>query len=73
MKSAVEDRTRVRVARTILESGPTTAAVPADGLGLTQAAVRRHLHALLAGGLIEGRSRASARPSVAAVRPGSSA
>ncbi|MGH8892404.1 MAG: helix-turn-helix transcriptional regulator [Actinomycetes bacterium] len=56
MKSTLEDRTRDRVARTILESGPTTAAVLADGLGLTPAAVRRHLDALLAEGLIEERS-----------------
>ena len=60
MKSAVElppgvDRTRNRVARTILESGPTTAAVLAAGLGLTQAAVRRHLDTLLSEGLIEER------------------
>lgn len=60
MKSAVDvvlsvDRTRDRVARTILENGPTTAAVLAGGLGLTQAAVRRHLDALLADGLIEER------------------
>ncbi|MCY7372085.1 MAG: transcriptional regulator [Spirochaetaceae bacterium] len=60
MKSAADvvlsvDRTRDRVARTILENGPTTAAVLAGGLGLTQAAVRRHLDALLADGLIEER------------------
>lgn len=55
MKTAVEDRTRVRVARVVLESGPTTAAVLAGRLGLTQAAVRRHLDALLADGLIEER------------------
>jgi len=50
------DRTRDRVARTILENGPTTAAVLAGGLGLTQAAVRRHLDALVADGLIEERT-----------------
>lgn len=50
------DRTRDRVARTILENGPTTAAVLADGMGLTPAAVRRHLDALLAEGLIEERA-----------------
>jgi predicted ArsR family transcriptional regulator len=52
---AAPDRTRDRVARTILENGPTTAAVLAERLGLTQAAVRRHLDALLADGLIEER------------------
>ena len=60
MKSAVAvvgvDRTRDRVARTILESGPTTAAMLAQTLGLTPAAVRRHLDALLADGLIEERA-----------------
>lgn len=56
MKSVVDDRTRTRVARTILENGPTTAAVLAAGLGLTPAAVRRHLDALLAEGLIAERA-----------------
>ena len=62
MKSAVlEDRTRDRVARTVLEHGPTTAAALAAQVGLTPAAVRRHLDALLADGLIEERvPRASA-------------
>lgn len=49
------DRTRDRVARTILENGPTTAAALANVVGLTSAAVRRHLDALLADGLIEER------------------
>ena len=47
--------TRERVARSILENGPSTAAVLAERLGLTPAAVRRHLDALLADGLIEAR------------------
>jgi len=51
----VEDRTRDRVARTVLENGPTTAAALALQVGLTPAAVRRHLDALLADGLIEER------------------
>lgn len=51
----MEDRTRDRVARTILENGPTTAAALAESLGLTPAAVRRHLDALLGDGLIEER------------------
>jgi predicted ArsR family transcriptional regulator len=46
-------RTRNRVARSILESGPSTAAALAERLALTPAAVRRHLEALLADGLIE--------------------
>ena len=62
MKSAaLEDRTRDRIARTVLEHGPTTAAALAAKVGLTPAAVRRHLDALLADGLIEERvPRASA-------------
>jgi predicted ArsR family transcriptional regulator len=51
----LEDRTRDRVARTVLENGPTTAAALAERLGLTPAAVRRHLDALLADGLVEER------------------
>ncbi|HSI92323.1 MAG TPA: metalloregulator ArsR/SmtB family transcription factor [Jiangellaceae bacterium] len=47
--------TRDRVARKILENGPSTAAWLADRLGLTPAAVRRHLDALLADGMIEAR------------------
>ena len=55
------NRTRDRVARTVMENGPTTAALLAENLGLTPAAVRRHLDALLADGLIEERApRASA-------------
>ena len=56
MKYALEDSTRNRVARTILETGPTTAAGLAEALRLTPAAVRRHLDALLADGLIEERA-----------------
>jgi predicted ArsR family transcriptional regulator len=55
VKSSLEDRTRDRVARTVLETGPTTAAALAEALGLTPAAVRRHLDALLAAGLVEER------------------
>jgi predicted ArsR family transcriptional regulator len=45
--------TRTRVARDILEHGPSTAAAIADRLQLTTAAVRRHLDALTAEGLLE--------------------
>ncbi len=54
--------TRERVARVILEHGRTTAADLAQQLELTPAAVRRHLDALLADGLIteaEQRGQAS--------------
>jgi predicted ArsR family transcriptional regulator len=45
--------TRQRVARDILEHGPSTAAVIADRLGLTAAGVRRHLDTLLAERMVE--------------------
>ena len=48
-----ERDTRARVARLILEHGPVTAAALGERLGLTPAAVRRHLDALLAEGLID--------------------
>src|SRR5690606_40953065 len=47
--------TRKRVARSILENGPSTAAALAKRLGLTPAAVRRHLDTLLADGMIDAR------------------
>jgi len=46
-----EERTRDRVCRAVLEQGPVTAAQLAARLGLTPAAVRRHLDVLLADGL----------------------
>ena len=49
--------TRQRVARSILHHGPSTAAELAGRLGLTQAAVRRHLDALAAEGLVEPREK----------------
>ena len=49
--------TRERVARTILERGPSTAADLASRLDLTPAAVRRHLEHLLAEGVLEVRER----------------
>jgi predicted ArsR family transcriptional regulator len=51
-----ERGTRARIARLILENGPVTAAALSTRLGLTPAAVRRHLDNLLAGGLIEIRT-----------------
>lgn len=56
---SAERSTRARVARLILEHGPITAAALGERLGLTPAAVRRHLDALLAEGMIEPRT---ARP-----------
>ncbi|UPK77072.1 transcriptional regulator [Nocardioidaceae bacterium SCSIO 66511] len=47
--------TRDRVVKSILESGPSTAADLAERLELTPAAVRRHLDQLLSEGTIEAR------------------
>ena len=49
------ERTRDAVARLILESGPRTAAELAERLKISPAAVRRHLDALVAEGLLEER------------------
>jgi predicted ArsR family transcriptional regulator len=51
-----ERSTRARIARLILENGPVTAAALSTRLGLTPAAIRRHLDGLLAGGMIEVRT-----------------
>ena len=66
----VDAPTRERVARTLLELGPSTAAALADRLSLTPAAVRRHLDHLVAEGLAEavpapvspGSARSRGRP-----------
>src|SRR4051794_28302632 len=47
--------TRERVARSILEQGPSTAAALASRLDLTPAAVRRHLDHLATEGAVEAR------------------
>jgi predicted ArsR family transcriptional regulator len=47
--------TRERVATSILENGPSTAAALADRLDLTPAAVRRHLDHLVSEGAVEAR------------------
>jgi predicted ArsR family transcriptional regulator len=49
---AAGTRTRDAVARLVLERGPQSAATLADRLGLSAAAVRRHLDALVADGLL---------------------
>ena len=65
---AVDRGTRVRVSREILEHGPVTASDLAATLGLTPAAVRRHLDGLTAQGLVttwagaEGAPRRRGRP-----------
>ncbi|MEU8518404.1 metalloregulator ArsR/SmtB family transcription factor [Streptomyces sp. NBC_01216] len=52
-----ERSTRNRVARSILDHGPSTVADLAQRLGLTQAAVRRHLDALVAENVVEAREK----------------
>ncbi|KUF13818.1 helix-turn-helix transcriptional regulator [Streptomyces silvensis] len=52
-----ERSTRNRVARSILDHGPSTVADLAGRLGLTQAAVRRHLDALVQENVVEGREK----------------
>ena len=49
--------TRHRVVQSILEHGPSTAAVLAERLGLTAAAVRRHLDGLLERGVLTAREK----------------
>jgi predicted ArsR family transcriptional regulator len=49
--------TRNRVARSILDHGPSTTAELARRLELTQAAVRRHLDALVGEGVVESREK----------------
>ncbi len=49
--------TRQRVARSILELGPSTAVTLAERLDLTPAAVRRHLDHMLESGLVEARDQ----------------
>jgi predicted ArsR family transcriptional regulator len=58
-QSGSERGTRARIARLILENGPATATALSTRLGLTPAAVRRHLDNLLADGMIESRTARS--------------
>jgi len=48
-------RTRERVARLLLELGPSTAAALSERLGLTPAAIRKHLDGMLADGTLVAR------------------
>jgi predicted ArsR family transcriptional regulator len=54
-----DGRTRDRVARLLLELGPSTAATLGDRLGLSPAAIRRHLDAMVEQGTLTSRD---ARP-----------
>jgi predicted ArsR family transcriptional regulator len=55
VEAGADAPTRQRVARTLLEEGPSTAAALAARLDLTPAAVRRHLDHMLASGTVEAR------------------
>ena len=56
--AAAEDRgTRERVVRSILAHGPSTVAELGDRLGLTTAAIRRHLGVLCDAGLVTSREQ----------------
>ena len=70
MKKSEPDKTRDVVARSILESGPTTAVALAEKLDITPAGIRRHLDSLIAEGILTSRepyqssaSRSRGRPS----------
>lgn len=52
-----ERSTRNRVVRSILDHGPSTVADLAGRLGLTQAAVRRHLDSLVGENVVEAREK----------------
>jgi predicted ArsR family transcriptional regulator len=51
-EGGADGRTRDAVARLVQQSGPQTAAALADRLGLSPAAIRRHLEALVADGVL---------------------
>jgi predicted ArsR family transcriptional regulator len=53
--SLADRRTRERVAGLLLERGPSTASALSETLGLTPAAVRKHLDAMLADGTLVAR------------------
>jgi predicted ArsR family transcriptional regulator len=57
VEAGADAPTRQRVARTILELGPSTAAALAQRLDLTPAAVRRHLDHMLDSGTVEARDQ----------------
>jgi predicted ArsR family transcriptional regulator len=56
-RDPVDGRTRDRLAQLLLEHGSATATELSEALGLTCAAIRRHLDAMLADGLVEARER----------------
>lgn len=69
VKKSEPDKTRDQVARTILESGPATAAALAKKLAITSAGIRRHLDSLINEGVLtakdpyQSNERGRGRPS----------
>lgn len=59
---AADRRTRDRVTRSLLEHGPSTTSDLAERLGLTAAAIRRHLDLMLADGIIVTQEERSHAP-----------
>ena len=70
--TADDGRTRDRVSALLLEHGPQTATELAGRLGISPAAVRRHLDALVAAGRLEERATTRTRTAAAVARPGTS-
>jgi predicted ArsR family transcriptional regulator len=60
--AAGDGRTRDRVTQLLLAHGPATAAQLGEALGLSPAAIRRHLDAMLADGLVTARERPQRGP-----------
>ena len=58
----IQSEATERVARTLLEVGPSTAADLADTLGMTSAGVRRHLTSLIDDGLVVAHDKAPYGP-----------
>ncbi len=56
-RDPADGRTRDRVAQLLLQHGSATTSELSDALGLSCAAIRRHLDAMLADGLVEARER----------------
>jgi predicted ArsR family transcriptional regulator len=60
--SLADVRTRERVARLLLERGPSTATALSETLGLTPAAIRKHLDGMLADGTLIARDAPTRGP-----------
>ena len=70
--TADDGRTRDRVSALLLEHGPQTATELATRLGISPAAVRRHLDSLVAAGRLEERAHRATRTAAGAAPPAGS-